>query len=362
MSVFRLLIVEDNEVDLSTCRDCVTRYKDEKKRVVELVECRSFDSADQALKNDNSFDGAIIDLKLGAHGDEGNQVKRKIVESLYRIPVAIFTGTPDNAENTDHIGVFKKGETSYEELFDRFWGIHSTGLTRIMGGRGIIEMTLSEVFRKNLLPQKDQWVEYGEVNASKTEKALLRHTLSHLLQLLDDDQGSFYPEEVYLFPPLSKHICTGSIVKNKQADQRFVVMNPACDLVIREGGKFKTDRILVVEIDLQDVLFPSFPNTGLSKAQNSELTKAFKNNNAPYYHWLPKTKFFEGGFMNFRKLLTLNPEQFSEQFEIPDLQVSPAFVKDMVARFSAYYARQGQPDIDFEKILPSSTCPIENMH
>ena len=33
------------------------------------------------------------------------------------------------------------------------------------------------------------------------------------------------------------------------------------------------------------------------------------------------------------------------------IPISPPFVKDIVARFSSYYARQGQPNIDFNKLM-----------
>ena len=352
MSAFRLLIVEDNDQDLTTCRDTVARYRDEKQREVELVECRSVKEALEKL--DNSFDGAIIDLRLADQGDEGNQVVSRIAELHFRIPVAILTGTPDAVDSDfAYIGVFKKGdpEAGYAVLLDRFWGIHNTGLTRIMGGRGIIEETLNKVFRENLLPQKDKWVAYGETDPSRTEKALLRHALSHLLQLLDDDGDRCFPEEVYLTPPLTDKIRTGSVVKEKSTDQRCVVMNPACDLVIRDNGKCNTDRILIVEIDSQTSLFPGHPATGLNSSQKKELKKAYRNNKSTYYHWLPRTDFFEGGFLNFRKLSSLSSEEFNERFEKPAVQISPSFVKDMVARFSAYYARQGQPDIDFEHFI-----------
>jgi len=352
MNVFRLLIVEDNEQDLATCRDTVARYMDEKQREVNLVECRNIEEF--RAKRDNSIDGAIIDLKLADQGDEGNQVIREIEESHFRIPVAVLTGTPDAADNDfAYIGVFRKGDqgAGYADLLDRFWGIHNTGLTRIMGGRGIIEETLNKVFRQNLLPQRDKWVAYGVVDPSRTEKALLRHALSHLLQLLDDDRDRCFPEEVYLTPPLTDKIRTGSIVKEKSSELRFVVLNPACDLVIRDTGECNTDRILIVEIDSQASLFPSHPATGLSNNQKKDLEKAFKNNKSAYYHWLPRTDFFGGGFLNFRKLSTLSSEEFKERFETPTIQISPSFVKDMVARFSAYYARQGQPDIEFDHFI-----------
>jgi len=353
MSAFRLLIVEDNDQDLTTCRDTVTRYMDETQREVELVECRSVKEAFEKL--DNSFDGAIIDLRLADRGDEGNQVVSRIAESHFRIPVAILTGTPDAADSDfAYIGVFKKGDpgAGYADLLERFWGIHNTGLTRIMGGRGIIEETLNKVFRENLLPQKDKWVAYGETDSSRTEKALLRHALSHLLQLLDDDGDRCFPEEVYLTPPLTDKIRTGSVVKKKTSDQMFVVMNPACDLVIRDNGNCKTDRILLVEIEKEDDVV-RIALDGIQKAdkKKNKLRNVFGNNHTDYYHWLPKTDFFFGGFLNFRKLLTITKDEFDEKFQNPAVQISPSFVKDMVARFSAYYARQGQPDIDFEHFI-----------
>lgn len=351
MGVFRLLLVEDSEQDRNVCRDTVDRYRDENHREIELVVCSNVDEAFDKI--DNSFDGAIIDLRLADQGDEGNQVLSRIKRSHLRIPVAVLTGTPDAADSEfAYIGVFKKGEpgAGYADLLDRFWGIYDTGLTRIMGGRGIIEETLSKVFQKNLLPQRDKWVRYGEVDPSKTEKALLRHTLNHLLQLLADDVDKNFPEEVYLSPPLTDNIRIGSIVQEKNSKQKFVVMSPACDLVIRTNGKFNTDRILIIEIDSQELRFPGYSSAALSNTQKKELENAYKNNKL-YYHWIPQTDFFEGGFLNFRKVLSLPLEEFNGRFEKPAIQISPSFVKDIVARFSAYYARQGQPEIDFEHFI-----------
>ena len=345
MKAMKLLIVEDYEGDLEICRDTVKRYKDEKKREVEVVECQNVEKARSLL--DNSFDGAIIDLKLADKGEEGNKVISRIKELYFRIPIAIFTGTP-NAANPefDYIGVFTKGETKFIDVFDRFWEINNTGLTRIMGGRGIIEETLNIVFLKNLLPQIDKWVTYGKKKSSRTEKALLRHVLNHLLHFLQDDEESCFPEEVYLLPPLTDKIRTGSIVKKKNEKQSYVVMNPACDLVIRNNDEYKTDRILIVEIDPEDSLFSGNSSSDRSKSQNEKLKKAYRNNHTYYYHWLPKTDFFEGGFLNFRKLSSFPVKEFSVNFNAPAVQITPSFVKDIVARFSAYYARQGQSDIE----------------
>ena len=82
-----------------------------------------------------------------------------------------------------------------------------------------------------------------------------------------------------------------------------------------------------------------------NKDRKNRLNTLFTNR-PQYYHWLPETNFFDGGFLNFRKLKTLSEDEFREQFEKPSIQISPFFVKDIVSRFSSYYARQGQPEID----------------
>jgi CheY-like chemotaxis protein len=378
MNALRLLIVEDNPGDLEVCRDTAVTYKLDKDYQIDLIECASLDQAIEKL--DNSFDGAIIDLKLSKHETAGNQVVRRIEDVQFRIPVAILTGTPASAVPGSHsIGVFKKGETGYAEIFDKFCAIYNTGLTRIMGGRGEIEKTLNSVFNKMLMPQNHIWVSYGMQDSARTEKALLRHTLNHLLQLLDDEEEHCFPEEVYISPALDPRLQTGSLVERKKDSTFFVLLSPACDLVIRKNGKYKTDRILLAEIDHSNLLdqIRGQQNSRNQKELNSickckyhnadsesykyilrlhneaierGLHGLLRNNHDLFHHFLPRTDFFQGGFINFRKLTTKTSEEFSEEFNMPRIHISPCFVKDIVARFSSYYARQGQPDIDLALI------------
>lgn len=347
MNTLRLLIVEDSEQDLEILKDAVDDYARDKQQDIDLVECKTLDEALREL--DNSFDGAIIDLKLADQGDEGSQIVEAIGKSFFRIPIAILTGNPGNWRDSlkEKImliddKVFTKGETTYDELLHRFGDIYNTGLTRIMGGRGEIEKNLSQVFLNNLQPHLQTWVAHAEKDSERTEKALLRYTLNHLLQLLEEEEErSFpeevFPEEVYLYPPVLNRITTGSIVKAD--DKWFAVLSPACDLIPR-NDKFKPGhRILLAGIDSEDEI------VGKVKGKSSGF-KQLCDNRLPYYHWLPPTKFFEGGFLDFRNLRTLTNEEFDKKFEKPSIQISPFFVKDIVARFSSFYARQGQPDID----------------
>ncbi len=350
MSTLRLLLVEDSEQELEILRDISEEYIHEKKRKIDIVECKTLEEALNTL--DNSFDGAIIDLKLADQGDEGNKIVKKIVESFFRIPIAILTAIPGNWDESLNeeimlMDVFVKGEVEYVEILDRFWEIYNTGLTRIMGGRGKIEIALNKVFLKNLKPQIKTWISYGEENSERTERSLLRYTLNHLFQLLEEDGESCFVEEFYLSPPATDKITTGSIVKEKTTDQPFLVLSPACDLVIRKNGKSNTNFILLASIEsMDDVL-----NGKKSKGSVKELC----TNRRAYYHWLPETKFFDGGIINFRKLITFQKDVFDENFGKPTIQISPFFIKDIVSRFSSYYARQGQPEIDSEDFITRYT-------
>ena len=375
MSEMRILIVEDNEKDLRSFSNSVKVYKDKKQQTIDTVECKTLKDALEKL--DNSFDGAIIDLKLADEGNEGNKVVEKIVESFFRIPIVIFTGDRSNWDENLRkeimlIGIFTKGAIGYDKLLDKFWEIYNTGLTHIMSGRGIIETSLSDVFLKNLNPNIQRWIHYakdGEENSERTQNALLRYTLNHLLQLIEEDGEDCFTEEVYLYPPIPDKITTGSMVK--EDNQWFVVLSPACDLVIR-NGQINTERILFVAVEKEADIVDKACNR-LKKITNDEkreeekndiLQKLSGNNRAFYYHWLPPVKFniskgghldFEGGFLNFRKLEALPLKKFKTRFKDPSIQISPFFVKDIVSRFSSYYARQGQPDIDNKDFIDHYT-------
>ena len=153
------------------------------------------------------------------------EVIQRIKERQYRFPVAILTGTPASADPEFlYIGVFKKGDpgAGYDDLLDRFWRIYDTGLTGILGGRGIIESRLSEVFWRNILPQIEKWEAYGQADSTRTENASACAThMNHLIQLIDEDIERYFPEEFYLFPPPSENLRTGSILNDKESEQQI---------------------------------------------------------------------------------------------------------------------------------------------
>ena len=345
MNQIKILFVEDAKDQQDIFKDIVEVFNRTNNLNVkyEIAE----DPTEASNLIDGSYDGAIIDLKLDDDEEAGNRIVMNLYHTFTRIPIIFVTAYADMV--IDHPSVIKtrrREDGTYDSDLQLLRKIQETGLTRIMGGRGLIEQRLSEVFLKNLLPQIGTWISYAETDSGRTEKALLRYTLNHLFQLLEDDQERCFPEEFYLCPPALDRITTGSMVKID--NQWFMVLSPACDLVPRgENGVRNTDDILLVEIESVDKV--------LSGSKSKGRVRELCTNKRDYYHWLPETDFFEGGILNFRKLKTLNEDNFEEKFGKPVIQISPSFVKDIISRFSSYYARQGQPDIDSEAFVARYT-------
>ena len=356
MNPLKILLVEDETIPQNAFKNDVEVFKGQPNNPD--VEYEIVDNVNDAVEMINvSSDGAIIDLKLGGNDQGGNEIIQILYKEFTKIPIVFVTSYPDLV--VDHPSVIKirsRDGGSYRDDLLLFQQIREIGLTHIIGGGGLIEEQLRDVYLQNLLPQIETWISYGktykETDPERTKKALLRYTLNHLFQHLEEDNELFFPEEFYLYPPSTDKITTGSIVKAD--DQWFVVLSPACDLVIRRDGEFKTDRILLVEIEQENNIMDE-ALTEIKKMRNNsrkkekikeKIEEVFKNNYTYYYHWLPKTDFFPGGFLNFRRLTTLDKDCFSGKFGEPIIQISPPFVKDIVSRFSSFYARQGQPDIE----------------
>ena len=355
MNNIKVLVVEDEPSDVELCQRAIRRYN---LRNVQQLCVNNVETVTEALAVlDKSFDGAIIDLRIDDDEDAGNEVIREIEKSELCIPIIILTGTPGWAQaDLPFVEIKTKGEpgSSYDDLFDRLQNIHNTGITNILGGRGEMESRLGNIFRRQIVPQLAQWELYGRDDPSRTEQALLRHIMYHLVQLIDEEAESSFPEEFYLNPSPSRQIRTGTILEDEKRRRRCVVMSPDCDVIVRNEGR-NTNRILVVEVVNPTELFAWYDREGfetLSNNKKGQLLNALKNNHSYYYHCLPESHDMPLGFLNFRRLTSLPDKYIDRKFGAAErIQIAPPFVKDIVSRFASYYARQGQPEIDFRTFL-----------
>lgn len=343
--MYKFLLIEDSADDSSSFQDTVKRLNVAADQELYHLEVAETCAAGMEKVSEN-LNGIIVDIKLdGEHS--GNEIIREIVEK-FRVPVAIFTGTPDTElDDGSPIHVYKKGEASHEEILQELRAVSDTGLFNVLGGTGIIENVMTKIFWKNLYPQISLWKE-KRAHGIETEKVLLRYAVSLIQELIDAEVPAYVTEEMYIKPPISHDIKTGSIFQSSKDGIVCIVLSPPCDLA-KHGGKFKTDRILVCEIDNHDTVNTAIASKASKrKDKKADIQNAIKNNSTDYYHWLPQNTLFEGGYINFRKVMTYPPEAFVEEYGQPKVKVQEYFVKNILNRFSAYYARQGQPDFDFK--------------
>lgn len=344
--MLNLLLIEDSSEDSSLFQDTVSRLNidaDEEKYHLEIADSYS----DGMNKVSGRFNGIIVDIKLDG-GHSGRDIICEIINK-YRVPVVIFTGTPYFEEQNDDypIKIYKKGEASQEDIIKELCAVSDTGLFKVLGGTGILEKTMTQIFWNNLYPHIELWKDMHSKGID-TETILLRYAISHIQELIDSDGPAYVTEEMYISPTIDEKIKTGSIIKSKNEDKYYIVLSPPCDLALH-GEKFKTNYVLICEIDPLDEVNSKIIN-GLSKSKhNKKIKEAIKNNYTDYYHWLPKNTLFVGGYINFRKVNTYSPEKLDDLFNAPSIKVQDVFVKSILNRFSSYYSRQGQPDFDFEK-------------
>lgn len=341
-----ILLVEDDNESVKTCQEFAALDD----RGINIEVAKTIDDAKLCLNKD--IDTAIVDIKLGNISDAGNSVIDEINALSLRIPTVIHTGTPASV-TVSALKVFTRGENTYGEIFDFLFDVYNTGIVNILGKKGLLEKKLSEVYSRNIQPViSNSWINYGKINSEQTEKALLRYTLNHLMQLLEntDDVEKCYPEEMYIYPPVDENYRTGSIVKNAD-NVYFIILSPACDLALHNGS-FKTDRVLLAEIkDISAIITMATKHCSSPEERKNKLESIYRNTFSLYYHWLPKVDFFSGGIINFRRINSFSKKDLQTNYGKPIIQIAPFFCKDIVARFSSYYARQGQPDIDYDTFI-----------
>ncbi len=301
--------------------------------IFEVVSAKTITEAKEKMSDE--IDIAIVDMKMDEDRDNGGEdIVNYITNLCLRIPVYIYSATTTDISVNYYIKI-TKGEKSFAHLLLDCYALHKTGIINIIKKRALIDKKLLEIFQNNLTIslRESNWLKYALKDSQKTEQALLRYTLNHMQQFLDEDKEEYYPEEVYIFPPIKKNLQTGCVVQCKKTKRYLLVVSPACDL-----ANNKTERIQLLEIEN---LEETIDNRCKKNKDNQDRLK--NNTFSLFYHYLPKTGFFPGGFINFRLIHSVKPRQMKKFFSEPILQISASFCKDVVSRFSSYYARQGQP-------------------
>lgn len=361
----KILLVEDKDSDIQVFNDSVVAWNIGKAEQIEVEACKELRGALSRLSSPDDLGGIVLDLKL-PNGTNGDEVLKRLGELSLRIPVVVLSGTPAELAEEYQIVCLKsyvKAEQHEKEILDLLWDCKRSGLMNLIGGKGLFEKHLKTIFDKCIVPRFDEWrgllqsADGGNAEV-KASEALTRHILTCLSFVLSNDTDVIQPEECYI--PLTrdaeayKYPIPGMIVSDANS-ANWLVLNPACDLALRLTKKKHEDGSIeeIVAPKTQHVFLVAIESVSsvLDGRNSGDRKKCYKNELGLNIHWLPTVKSFGGGFANFRVVTVVSCEDFFDKYHLPEtpLAIHPEVLKNIQSRFANYYARQGQPDIVYER-------------
>ncbi|MDZ3954829.1 response regulator [Bacillus thuringiensis] len=363
-----VLIIEDEAVQVQVLNDAIDDFNEESEdyKIASTPVFSYSDSLNLLLTED--FDVAIIDLNLDQTKTElseldGNNLVDIIVNKM-RIPIIIRTGNPTSFTSTQispknsFLKIFTKDE-SVDDILEQITKWYNLGLSSTLGTKGVLEDCLNKLFWEQISSNLSEW-EKIDITTPEQERALIRYTINVLNSYLEIDSESgkfefFHPAEVYIKPPIKSKLFFGDILKHQSGSQ-YIILTPSCEMAQSKYKKILLCKIsepnnIVGFVDAKDKYLSNQSNT-----RKSALEKWFRNGHSDSigYHFLPPYSDFEGGFIDFQDIITVDPEVegFNDEY-VKIATVTSQFAKDISSRFTLYYARQGQPNLNSELIINS---------
>ncbi len=375
MREINVLVVEDTEQTLNDIRDSVELANEDwadKDLVMKLETADSFAAAKLLLNTPGKrFDAAIVDIHLAEDvgsdpADPGSDMGGKLLVQLifkeFQVPVFVYTGTPGHLDELkDHVSTFfkiyKKGETAVEEILQEITAIHGGGMLDLLGDAGVLltfRKHFNDIFWKHLALSGDYWL------APERRDGLKRYVAQHMMEYLEQSaspaHGGFsdvHAAESYISPVVKKHAYTGDILKKQSDGSIWIVMTPACDMAMQvektddKGQKYytrKAEYVLLVHLTPWREMDGVTDGAGELTGKYLGVLDKYNSPTFNRFSFLPKSLFMGACFIDFQRLESIPQKDVGDpqKYKILATVASP-FLKDIVAKFSYYYSRQGAP-------------------
>lgn len=354
----KLLIVEDEQDQIQLYTDLIESHNKNSEIQITPFPINNLEDAKRALLS-SEYDAAIVDLRLSSTTIdlEGLELIEEIIDKL-RFPLFVVSGSIAQIDKEEN-SLFKKRsrDGDFKAVLSEIIEIYNTGITHILGRKGKIDEYLNKIFWDHLSTSMDIWINDQLRTPEQKQKVLERYILLHVQEYLEltteSDFEDYHPAEIYITPPIKTKLFTGDILLENETQKKYIVLTPSCDLV-HEG---KTDNVLLVGVEDKEhgqisELKSIINNAEIGKDRRNNASSKLKNlvkNNIPKYHFLPEYNGISAGLVDFQVLKSVNKNDIKDQFKRLT-SVNNSFTKDIVARFSFYYSRQGSPDFNVEEI------------
>ena len=358
----KLLILDDDAEVLENYDGVIERYnRDNDDCNIKLYKATTLDESLEYIKY-NKLDTAIIDLNLGTSRDDnrGNFAIKELLNS-FRLPIFVISGEISKLDESytenDMIVAYDRDQKEFRIILNEIVEAFKSETMKYFKRDGFLEKKINELYWNHLSKTINAWRDVEKECPTEIEKILSRHTVASLNEQLyvDGNVGSFdkyHTGEMYIIPPIKQHYHTGDILEKD--GNKFIIINPACDIVNK--GKMEFYTLLTIQ---EAITLPKIINKQ-PVGQETYINENLKQSNKlDRYHFLPKFAIIDKDYViDFQNIniinigegcIPSNPDYLvRRELNIKNYRrvasISSPFLKDIVARFSAYYARQGQPN------------------
>lgn len=349
MQQIKILIIEDEPVLIQGYEDIISQHNKKSEFQIGYEVCVDYKEGKKALDTP-FYDAAIIDLKLSGTDELEGKKLVEAVQGKIRIPIVIYSGSIAQIDDMEETVLLKKRvrTESFKEILNEIIAVFKTGITQLLRPQGEVDQKLTEIFWNHLADDIDLWVDHNN------PKTLLRYVMTHFQEYMEvDTEGNFeeyHPAEIYIAPPIKRNIHTGDLLKIDS--DHYFVLTPACDVVFNYRYNDKGEKVPFRKADhLVVAQAKEFDFKTLCLNKNGEVDKGkikeYVSNSSFRFHYLPSFKGNNGFLIDFQELKTI---KFNTKMERV-ATISGAFSKDIISRFSLYFARQGQPTFYQNRIV-----------
>lgn len=333
--------------------------------VSQLLYFKNVESFDEALSSipSESIKFVIFDLCTAPGETESKVFKiQPIISKFYefhRIIIFIHSAYIHNFDLYSTAGtLFKieKGATTISEICSKIKLLEESGFYNLFPKGGIIENKFMQQLHSSFRGQfkGDEIIQIlnsiqesnkePSANSSRVEEVFTRIAVKSLYHNLYNET-SISPEDSTIeevninaienyYNRISHHpFWTGDIFKLKTKDDFVIIINPRCNIANGNVNHIIFCHILHLDQKLKEFLKEENLRKGLTDNVMSQLI-------GDRYRFLPRTPKFEGGLIDFNKLMSQNPDNFLSEYEL-HTSISDDLTNEIVRKCTSYIVRGG---------------------
>ena len=280
--MIQVLIIDDEP-------DAIEELREDIKETDLNANCAFCDFADAEVRiADSPPDVVVLDLLQsgGAAQDSRPGLEtRDFIWKHHFCPIIVHSAEPghhdESSKEHPFVKSIRKGRDSTERVIQALREFDPQ-VQALKKAKQEIESSFGSSFSQAMRDVAPQVFDETDEEAKQDRiDAIIRAGIRRLAVLMDgqSDDGILAPWEMYLCPPISRHIRLGDLIKrvgsvesetaapNKPSDF-FLVLTPSCDLVAEEGRNAKVGKSLVAQCETTKQGLDRTSLNGLPKKEN----------------------------------------------------------------------------------------------